>query len=297
MGQFANFLEDGLVSVLVPSYNHLRYIRQCIESIKNQTYKKIQLIVIDDGSIDGSKDFLVNLSQEYAFELHLQENIGLPATLNKALANYVRGEFFSICASDDYFHPEKISKLVSYLNSNKSVPMCFSKTIFVDENDIVQNSVTASANRKFVGGRIFDKIITQEFHFLPGMVRTSLYDEFGLYDKDIWTEDFYFNLMVSRKYEIGFVNEYLNYYRFPTGFSLKLTTLKVPMAHRACIDMYSDSEYYGQAIREWNFRNFLWFSGDPCRKKFAFKSMLSSISCFYRISFIKSFLRLLFKWR
>lgn len=289
--------EAGLVSVVVPSYNHINYVRQCIESIQNQSYKKLQLIVIDDGSKDGSAELLLALQRKYGFELYLQRNIGLSETLNKALLDYVRGEFFCVCASDDYWHPEKASKLVRYLNDNKSVPMCFSRSYFVDENNVLLQGVTAAANKKITGGYIFDKIITQEFHFLPGMSRTSIYDEFGLYDKAIWTEDFNYNLKVSRKYPIGFVDEYLNYYRYPSDFSQKIKNTRVPMAHRACIDMYSNNKIYRKAIREWNFRNFVWFSGVASKKVLALKSMLLSIRCAYRFSYMKSIVRILVEWR
>ena len=74
-----------LVSVIVPCYNHEKYVEKTIESIVNQTYKNIELIVIDDGSKDNSTIILEKLSRQYNFYYEHQHNIGLPATLNKMI--------------------------------------------------------------------------------------------------------------------------------------------------------------------------------------------------------------------
>lgn len=287
---------QDLVSVVVPSYNHSQYITQCIDSIINQTYKNIQLIVVDDGSSDGSQDILINLKKKYHFELYLQNNKGLSKTLNNTLTNKVKGKYFSICASDDYFHPDKIRKMRNYLNENKDTPMCFSKTIFVDEKGSPKLSETNYANRNLKGGRIFRELLIQQFHFLPGLITTSIFQEVGYYDENIWTEDFNFNLKVAHRYKIGFLNEQLSYYRYPNNFSKKLSNTKIPNEHRKCIDLYKNNQHYKEALREWHFRNFLWFSSYKNHKKLAFKSMICSIMYFYRPSFCKSLVLLIVKW-
>lgn len=289
--------KKGLVTAIVPSYNHKNYIEQCIRSIKEQTYKNIQLVVIDDGSVDGSVERIRAMQKIYEFDFYEQKNAGLSNTLNKAINEYAEGEYISICASDDYWHPDKIIKLVEYMDENRSEPMCFSKTIFVDQDDKVLDDLTRRSNKHLVGGNIFLEIITQKIHFLPGLIRAELYDKVGLYDPSNWTEDFGFNLKVSYRYSIGYVNEYLNYYRFPSNFNNKLSTEKVPLAHRACIDIYRESDHYNRAILEWNFRNFIWFNGFKDKKKLALKSMLDSKRLFWRPSFVKALLGLIFAWR
>ena len=286
-----------LVSVIVPSYNHSKYILTCIESILNQTYKNIEIIVIDDGSSDDSLGLLLEFNKSNKFRLITQENIGLAATLNRGISEFARGDFISICASDDYWRVDKIEKLLDYLTRNPEVPLCYSRTMFVDENDRHLESHTRSANKWLKGGHIFMEIITQKIHFLPGMVRTKVYDEFGLYDKIIWTEDFHLNLKVSKKYKIGFVDEFLNYYRYPAEYSSKLRSIRVPMAHKKCIDEYKSDNNFKLAMREWNFRNFVWFCGNKEQKRFALHGMLNCLSFIYRKQFVTSFLRLIFQWK
>lgn len=289
-------IQYPLVSVIVPSYNHSKYLRTCIESILNQSYKHIELIVIDDGSSDDSFNILLDLNKTNQFKLVRQENRGLAATLNRGVSELATGEFISICASDDYWHFDKIEKLVNFLRENPSFPMCFSRTTFVDENGVPLNSITKSINKRLRGGRIFKEILTQHFHFLPGMVRSDIYVEFGLYNEKIWTEDYYLNLKVANKYEIGFVDEYLNFYRYPAGFGNKLKTTKVPMAHKMCMDEYAENSNYPQALREWHYRNFIWFCGNQDLKMFAVQNMLGCVLLAYRPQFWLSVVKLALKW-
>lgn len=105
-----------LVSVIIPSYNHGKYIEESVLSIVNQDYENIELIIIDDGSIDNSLEVIKKLipvceSRFTRFEFRHRSNKGLCATLNEAL-EWCEGEYYSPFASDDVALPNKISFLV-----------------------------------------------------------------------------------------------------------------------------------------------------------------------------------------
>ena len=74
-----------LVTVIIPSYNHEKYIQESLEGIKRQTYANIEFFVVDDGSKDNSVELLQKLQPEYNFQLILQKNRGLCKTLNSML--------------------------------------------------------------------------------------------------------------------------------------------------------------------------------------------------------------------
>lgn len=100
-----------LVSVLVTNYNYERYIKQTIESILNQTYKNIELIIIDDGSTDGSMD-VINTYKGKAKIIQQKTNRGAVVTRNNALS-HVSGDFFIFIDADDTITDTFISKMVN----------------------------------------------------------------------------------------------------------------------------------------------------------------------------------------
>ena len=114
--------KNPLVSVVVPCYNHERYVKECIQSIIDQSYKNIELIVIDDGSKDASVAVIEGLrgaceERFTRFEFSARENRGLCNTLNQAL-DWCQGEYFAAIASDDQWLPFKTEKQVEYLEEH-----------------------------------------------------------------------------------------------------------------------------------------------------------------------------------
>ncbi len=287
-----------LVSIIVPSYNHEHFIEQCINSIVNQSYKNYELIVIDDGSSDNSRTILNTLQKKYHFTLILQDNIGLSRTLNKGIQNHVSGKYFTFCASDDYWLPEKLEKQVFFMEQNPDIPMCYGKAYLVDNANNVIQELTTAINNNLKGGYIFKDIILMNFHPpVNYLFRRSIYDEVGYYKEDIFTEDLYMNLRVSNKYKIGYIDEYLIYYRVNQDHKTKPPTIKTSNSHFECINGYKDSEFYPEAIRKWNYRNFIMFSAYKKHKILAFKGMLKSICYVYKMSYVSAIVRLFFSWR
>jgi glycosyltransferase involved in cell wall biosynthesis len=109
---------NPLVTVIVPSYNHGRFIAQCLESVYRQTWKSIELIVIDDGSTDDSVERIRELLLVCPF-LHqfiVRENRGAPQTINEAVA-LANGDYINILNSDDRFHAGRIEKMVAHVSA------------------------------------------------------------------------------------------------------------------------------------------------------------------------------------
>lgn len=107
-----------LVSVVIPSYNHRQYVVQAIESVLDQDWPEIDLIVIDDGSRDGSPEVIRELlDRRGGFRFVARENRGLIATLNELVA-MAKGEALCLLASDDYLLSGAISCRANFLISN-----------------------------------------------------------------------------------------------------------------------------------------------------------------------------------
>jgi glycosyltransferase involved in cell wall biosynthesis len=104
------------VSIIIITYNSETYIEQCLESALAQTYSSKEIIVIDDGSTDNTRQILEPFMEQIHY--HYQENAGIPTARNKGLG-LAQGEFINYLDSDDYFiYPEKIAEQVNILDAN-----------------------------------------------------------------------------------------------------------------------------------------------------------------------------------
>lgn len=102
--------ERPLVSVIIPSYNHEQYVEEAVRSVWNQTYRPIELIVVDDASQDRSVEILTRLKKESPIPMEVlvnEKNLGLPATLNRGLEE-ITGEYVVIFASDDRLPKKRV---------------------------------------------------------------------------------------------------------------------------------------------------------------------------------------------
>lgn len=105
-----------LVSVVIPSYNHAPYIRAAVESVLAQTHTNIELIVIDDGSTDGTRNYLRALADRRCKVIE-QPNAGAHAAINRGLT-LASGDVLAILNSDDVFHPGRIDGCLSRLEED-----------------------------------------------------------------------------------------------------------------------------------------------------------------------------------
>ena len=109
-----------LVSVIIPIYNVEKYLKQCIESIINQTYKNIYIILIDDGSTDESKKIMEEFEKkEKRISSYYQDNKGAPAARNLGIENS-KGKYIMLFDSDDILEKSAIEKMVNIIERDKS---------------------------------------------------------------------------------------------------------------------------------------------------------------------------------
>ncbi|WP_286777301.1 glycosyltransferase family 2 protein [Sphingobacterium sp. UBA2074] len=285
------------VSVIVPCYNHEKYIEECISSIFNQTYSNFEVLVIDDGSVDNSVPILQKLKEIYDFELIIQENRGLSETFNRGLKYFKNSKYITFCASDDFWAPNKIELQLKFMELNSEIPMCYGKVHYVDEESIIIQQYDKQ-NDIYRGGYLFDDIFLFKLHPpVNYFFKRSIFEEIGYYDKDIYAEDYYMNLKIASKYQIGFINEYLSYYRVDSSFQKVFRFKKVSESHLNSISLYKNNKNYMLARRLVFLRMFHHFAPYIKYKLLAFKSAISSINIFYKIQYIKAVFKLIFYFK
>jgi len=279
--------ELPLVNVIVPSYNHEKYIEETIESIVNQTYKNIELIVIDDGSKDNSPKILAELSNKYNFTLIVRDNKGLPATLNEGI-KLSKGKYISVCASDDKFALNKIDEQVNFMENNPAYGISYTNVIKFYENGMERHII----NKKYQSGYIFNDLLCQYFSIPAGSVlyQKKVFEEVDLFDTSLAIEDFDMFLKISKKFEIGYLNKYLFYYR-SHGNNTSNNIEKMEKNVDIILEKWKNDQQYANAIMRKNlfyFRNFA-----STNKKEALKRLPRNVKILNDKIFFEGLLRLL----
>jgi glycosyltransferase involved in cell wall biosynthesis len=216
-----------LVSVLVPLHNHARYVKRCLDSVLEDGYPRVEIIVIDDGSSDDSAIFAQHWYEERhdqqkieRFELESQPNMGVTRTLNK-LVTKARGDYLILLASDDYLLPGGIAARLEYLLRHPQKLAVFGDCIVVDDSGTKTHE---SGIVDLYGGHIQclvdEDLLTLELIYNwcvtgPGfMARRELYEQIGLYDESLTIEDWDMYLRIAARGALGFIPAPVAAYRY-----------------------------------------------------------------------------------
>lgn len=120
------------ISIIVPVYNGEKTILETIQSIQAQTFSDFELIVINDGSTDGTLD-VISTVQDPRLKVFSYENGGLPVARNRGIRRS-RGEFITFIDADDLWKPDKLERQLAALHKNPEAGVAYSWTAFIDEN-------------------------------------------------------------------------------------------------------------------------------------------------------------------
>ncbi len=191
---------NSLVSVIIPTFNRAHVLPRAIESVLSQTYKNIELIVVDDGSSDDTK--LLSVGARYFY----QENKGVSAARNLGIEK-ARGEYIAFLDSDDKWHPEKIQKQISFFKKNTHLNLVHTNEVWI------RNGVKVNPPKKYKkdGGDQFLRCLNLCV-ISPStvMVKATIFDRFGAFREDYPVcEDFDLWLKITAVEEVGFLPEYL----------------------------------------------------------------------------------------
>lgn len=219
---------EKLVSILTPCYNGAKYIDRYAKSLLDQDYSNCQIIFMDDGSTDNSKDLILSYKElfedkGFLFEYHYHDNIGLGATIAKGV-KYIKGEYFVWPDIDDILTPNSISKKVQYLEQRPELGVVrtrYRKLLEDQNNDMSQIGPTF----KFDKAKEYlfeDYLLSKNCWLQPGcfMIRTSAFDDVNP-ERYIFPtrrgQDWQMLLPVLYKYKCGFIDEPLYIYAIHSG--------------------------------------------------------------------------------
>jgi len=201
------FMIANKVNVVIPSYNRKDIIGRAIDSVLAQTYKDIEIIVVDDGSTDGTAEYIHETYPN--IKIFTQENNGAASARNLGISK-ADGEYIAFLDTDDYWLPEKIAKQVSSITNDSDTGMN------VVEHDIIEKdgSVNKSHIKKttlFDGGDLVYNIYKHSCLATPCvMVKRLVLDDVGVFDTQFEVgEDDNLWMRIAARYNVSFVNEAL----------------------------------------------------------------------------------------
>lgn len=224
------------VSVIIPTYNRASYVVEAIESVLNQTWKDLEIIVMDDGSTDNTEEVLYPYVRSGGIKYFYQENTGKPGAARNAGLNHSKGKYICFLDSDDLLSENSILIRVNVLDNNEDVCMVSSnwKNFNSDfQKGVLENPPSVKDNyldripkclikRKENGLYVFNKEFVFEllnyrrllFSASLLIVRGDLLNKIGLFDEKFTIgEDLDFCLRAAEEGNIAFISEPTVYLR------------------------------------------------------------------------------------
>lgn len=219
-----------IVSILIPLYNHSKYIVKLLDSIFDDNYENKEVIIINDGSTDNSDDIVkewMRLNKNFSIKYKYRENKGLRETLNE-LVSMSSGEYIINIASDDYLINNTIENRVRILESNPKKFMLIADAIVVDNDN---NKIYDSATFDFLSGNkmnyFSDKTLKNEILYNWSVVgpvymfNRKIFNSIGFYDPEIYLEDWDYAVRAVSQNLILFYDEKVAAYRLHDNNTIK----------------------------------------------------------------------------
>jgi glycosyltransferase involved in cell wall biosynthesis len=237
------------VSVFIAAYNHARYLPACLDSLLAQTYTDFEIVVVDDGSKDGSLDVLLDYQRRFPDKVRCishpgHANKGVSATSNLAI-RLSRGEYLAWTGSDDQWYPDKLRQQVALLEQDARLGLVYSYADFIDGDSrpLPGRAGTDITHDPDPVTRIL------QFCHVPAMTavfRRACLDEVGCFDEGLVYSDWDLMIRVFARWKVGFNDQALAQYRMHTHNLSKKIDPRVDL--RRIIAMYRSLEQKWSAI-------------------------------------------------
>lgn len=196
----------GLVSVIIPTYNRIVKLPATINSILNQTYPELEVIVISDG-FDRKTREVIESFRDRRIKYYEVKHSGRPAVPRNLGIRHALGGYIAFCDDDDLWLPEKVRLQMETFNNDIDVGLVYTKVLLKKEDN--QERIMPRKNK---AGFIFKELFLSN-NFIANstvLIKRLAIDDVGFLDEDIRfkaAEDFDLWLRIARKYKVGFVNK------------------------------------------------------------------------------------------
>ena len=206
---------DKLVSIVLPVYNGEKYLAQSIESVLDQTYKNLELIIVNDCSTDSSEEIILKYKSQDERIVYIKNEINskLPKSLNNGFA-IANGEYFTWTSDDNMYHQNAIETMVEFMEQHADVGLVYCDYNIINSGGEIQKTITVGNPEE----HIYKNVVGACFIY-----RRLVTDKVGEYDTSFFlVEDYEYWLRINLNFRISPLNKCLYDYRWHED-SLTLT--------------------------------------------------------------------------
>lgn len=205
-------LSKPLVSVVITAYNYAAYLPTAVESVLSQTYKNIEVIIVNDGSTDNTDEVVRPHLSHKNIKYIKQVNAGQAVAKNCGIKN-ASGGYIAFLDADDYWRSDKLEKQLNVFANDSAIGVVYSGLKFISPDGEIDNSIILP---QMYSGYVLQELFIDNFiGFSTSVVKRECFDKAGLFDEglamaidwDLW-------LRIACHYKFAYVNEALLFYRY-----------------------------------------------------------------------------------
>jgi glycosyltransferase involved in cell wall biosynthesis len=230
------------VSVVIPAYNHGRFLAEALDSVRKQTFRDFNVVVVDDGSTDNTAEVVAAFAPEVRY-VH-QQNAGPSGARNTGI-RHTTGEYVAFLDADDTWMPEKLALQVAYLDVHPEAGLVFTKVLVMSE---AGQPLYTYPHRYRYRRREFERLLLWPYGSMNVvMVRRVCFEKLGLFDESLRAgEDWDMWLRMAPFFRLGFLDHPLGTYRQSShSVSRGSGAQQAPETFRRVLDkLFSDPERF-----------------------------------------------------
>lgn len=213
------------VSVIMPCYNHARYLPEAVESILKQSYGDLELIITDDSSSDNSVDVIERYKRmdRRIISIYNKKNKGASCSRNRAIMAS-RGNYVSFCDADDIWENDKLEIQMDCMLNNREYAAIHSDSTIINGQGTPTGDLFSSLyQRGKMSGNLFHELCVSNFiNIQTVLLRRQCVNDVGLFEEDIkYVEDWIYWVKVARNFRFFYIDEPLGRYRIHEGSTNK----------------------------------------------------------------------------
>ena len=198
-------IQHALVSVIIPSFNRLHTLRRAIDSVLTQSYSHIELIIIDDGSTDGTSAWLEQLAPENIPVRYIEQtNHGVSHARNRGI-DIAEGQWIALLDSDDYWHGDKLSKQIQSLAIHSPCRLCHCDELWIRNGKRINQK---HRHRKHGGDIFLQCLALCAISPSAVVIHKDVFAQHGMFDESLPAcEDYDLWLRITAHEPVAFIDE------------------------------------------------------------------------------------------